>query len=85
MTDKIISITDRKNRETKTIDWENRGKTIRQLIEELKSFENLDLPVVISLDSGTTHRPISLVGKKDGLCVLMHGGNEAASDRAPGV
>lgn len=52
-------------------DWSTRGKPISQLIEELKRFENQSLEVRISVDGGRTHQPISLVGKKDGACVLM--------------
>jgi len=41
--------------------WVVNGKTIRQLIEELKTFENQDLEVRISVDDGQTYRCISLV------------------------
>lgn len=54
------------------IDWENRGKTIEQLIRELQSFENQQLLVELSLDSGDTSKPISLVVKDAGKCVLMY-------------
>lgn len=53
-------------------EWVTRGKTIRQLIEELRSFENQELEVRISLDSGDTHRPISLVAQCGTYCVLMN-------------
>ena len=43
--------------------WVTQGKTIRQLIRELESFENKDLEVRLSLNDGDTHRCISLVGK----------------------
>lgn len=52
--------------------WVTRGKTIRELIEELNSFENQDLFVEISLDYGDTHKPISLVGKYGDLCLLVN-------------
>ena len=55
-----------------TPEWVTRGKTIRQLIDELKSFENQELEVRLSLDYGDTHRPISIVGKHKGFCVLMN-------------
>lgn len=42
-------------------DWVNRGKTISQLIEELKSFSDQDLEVRLSLDDGESFKPISLV------------------------
>jgi hypothetical protein len=53
-------------------EWVSRGKTIRQLIDELKSFENQELEVRLSLDYGDTHCPISIIGKHDGFCVLMN-------------
>jgi hypothetical protein len=56
--------------------WENRGKTVRGLIKELQSFENDELMVEISLDGGVTGKPISLVGKQDGKCLLMNISNE---------
>lgn len=55
-----------------TPDWVTCGKTIRQLIGELQSFENQDLEVRISLDYGETHKPISLVEKADGRCMLVN-------------
>jgi hypothetical protein len=42
-------------------DWITRGKTVRQLIEELQSFEIQDLEVQISVDGGETSHCISLV------------------------
>ena len=53
-------------------DWVVRGKTIRQLIKELESFENQDLFVEISLDDGATHKPISLVMRSGQFCVLTN-------------
>ena len=53
-------------------DWVTRGKTIRQLIKELQSFENQELLVEISLDDGDTHKPISLVGKYGQFCLLVN-------------
>ena len=57
----------------------SRGKTIRQLINELKTFENQDLEARISLDGGETHHPISLLGRHlndmngDGhICVIQY-------------
>ncbi len=46
-------------------EWTSRGKTIAQLIEELRTFENQDMEARISLDDGTTSYPISLVGKSN--------------------
>jgi hypothetical protein len=53
-------------------EWVSRGKTIRELIEELQTFENQDSEVRISLDGGDTHKVISLVGRIDGHAVLIH-------------
>ncbi len=58
-------------------DWVSRGKTIRQLIDELRTFEDLDLEVRISFDAGETHLPVSLVGRIEGKCVLMYAGEQA--------
>ena len=52
--------------------WTTKGKTISQLIDELKSFENQELLVEISIDGGSTHRPISLVKKTNGVCLLVN-------------
>jgi hypothetical protein len=64
----------------KSPEWITRGKSIRQLIKELQTFEDQDLEVRISLDDGNTHKPISLVGRQyivqpDGLeyfCLLVN-------------
>lgn len=54
-------------------EWVTHGKTIRQLIEELKSFEDQELEVRISLDYGDTHHAISIVEHRDGkYCVLVN-------------
>jgi hypothetical protein len=53
-------------------DWVTRGKSIRQLITELQSFEDQDLPVYISLDCGSARKSISLVVKHQQACVLMN-------------
>ncbi|MCA6061793.1 hypothetical protein HUF18_18580 [Thalassolituus sp. ST750PaO-4] len=44
-------------------EWVTRGKTIKQLIKELQTFENQDLEVKVSTDGGETFKCISLVGK----------------------
>jgi len=56
----------------KNPEWVVRGKTIRQLMKELQTFENQDVEVRISMDEGETTKPISLVGRQDGCCVLMN-------------
>ena len=45
--------------------WTSKGKSIAQLIEELRTFENQELEVRISLDDGETSYPISLVAKRN--------------------
>lgn len=55
----------------KVLDWTSKGKVISNLIKELQSFSDQDIKVEISLDGGKTSKPISLVGKVDGKCLLM--------------
>lgn len=56
----------------KKYDWMSRGKTIKQLIKELQSFENQELLVEISTDDGATQKPISLIVKAGNTCVLIN-------------
>ncbi len=49
----------------KNPEWVTKGKTIRQLIEELQSFEDQDLEVKISIDDGDTFKCISLVTREN--------------------
>lgn len=51
--------------------WESRGKTVRGLIEELRTFENQDLKVEIAFEPGEESFPISLVGNDGGKCILF--------------
>lgn len=53
-------------------DWTNRGKTIAQLIQELRSFEDQTLEVRLSVDGGRTSMPISLVGKIGGAALFVN-------------
>ena len=53
-------------------DWVTKGKTIRQLIKELSTFEDQDMEARISLDYGDTSRCISIVAKQDGHCILQN-------------
>jgi hypothetical protein len=41
--------------------WTSKGKSVAQLIEELRTFENQEMEVRISVDDGDTSVPISLV------------------------
>lgn len=52
--------------------WVSKGKTIRGLIAELMSFEDQDMRVEMSVDGGVSSRPISLVGKLNGKCLLFN-------------
>ena len=63
--------------------YTTRGKTIRQLIHELKSFENQELEVRMSLDGGITHHPVSILSRivdemngNDHICVLEYIGED---------
>lgn len=57
-------------------EWITRGKSIEQLVKELQSFDDPSLEVRISIDGGKSHIPISLVGKKDGHCLLINCEND---------
>ena len=52
-------------------EWTSRGKTVAQLIEELRTFENQEMEARISLDDGDTSFPISLVGKLSGKYAVL--------------
>ena len=59
----------------KSPEWIYRGKSIRGLIQELQTFEDLDLEVQISIDDGDTRKPISLVVRSGGQCLLKFCGD----------
>lgn len=67
------------NQKSSEPEWVVRGKTIAQLIEELQTFEDQTLKVEISTDDGNSRRPISLVGKSNGVCLLKYCGSEDES------
>jgi len=59
--------------------YTTRGKTIRQLIHELNSFENQDLEVRMSLDGRATLFPVSILSRaaddmstNDHICILEY-------------
>lgn len=54
-----------------TPDWTSRGKSVAQLIEELRTFEDQGMEVRISIDGGATSLPISLVGKSEGKFAVL--------------
>ena len=58
------------NNTDKTPQWVTKGKSIRQLIIELQSFEDQDLEVRMSFDGRITHRPISILSRDQGYCIL---------------
>ncbi len=60
--------------------WVTGGKSIRQLIKELQTFDDLDVEVRISIDDGENHKPISIVGneqvdKNTNICILEYCGD----------
>ncbi len=48
-----------------------KGKTVRQLIKELLTFENLDVEARISFDAGETHKPISILHNRNGKYAII--------------
>lgn len=63
------------NNTNKQPEWVTKGKTIRQLIQELQTFEDQDLEVQISLDGGESHKPISIVERYGDYCLLVNCAN----------
>lgn len=47
-----------------TNDWGATSKSIEQVIQELKTFENQELIVMVSDDGGDTLKPVKLIGKE---------------------
>ena len=52
-------------------DYTSCGKTISGLIEELKTFENQQLEVRVSIDGGLTSMPISILTKRENTYALI--------------
>lgn len=44
--------------------WGAVSKNIKQVIQELKTFENQELIVMVSDDGGETLKPVKLIGKE---------------------
>lgn len=64
------------NEENSDPNWISRGKTISELIEELRSLEDQGREVFISINDGKDVFPISLVYKKGmTACVLAYCGD----------
>lgn len=55
----------------KAKEWSSRGKSVQQLIRELESFENKEMKVLLHVAGVEGAKEISLVGKKDGACVIF--------------
>ena len=45
-------------------EWGAKEKIIAQVIDELKTFEDQELMVMVSSDGGKTLRPVKLLGKE---------------------
>ena len=45
------------------LEWEDREKSIAQVIEELKSFEDQELIVMVTDDEGQSFKTVKLVSK----------------------
>ena len=45
-------------------EWGEKEKSIAQVIDELKTFEDQELIVMVSSDGGETLRPVKLLGKE---------------------
>jgi hypothetical protein len=59
---------------TKEPEWITRGKNITQLIKELGTYEDQTLEVRLTFDGGTTHKPISILTRRDGYAMLEYCG-----------
>jgi hypothetical protein len=44
-------------------EWGAASKNISQVIEELRTFEDQELTVMVSSDGGETFKPVKLIGK----------------------
>ena len=45
-------------------EWREKKKSIAQIIEELNTFEDQELMVMVSSDGGKTLKPVKLLGKE---------------------
>jgi hypothetical protein len=55
-------------------EWITKGKSITQLIKELGSFEDQTLEVRLTFDGGETHKPISILTRRDGYAMIEYCG-----------
>lgn len=67
-------------------DWTSKGKSVAQLIEELRTFENQEMEVRISVDGGDTSVPISLVVRSNGKYAVLENCQDVPTviDHRPG-
>jgi hypothetical protein len=61
---------------TKKPDWIYRGKSVRQLIQELHSFEDDTLEVMISVDKSQTRKPLKSLEHRNGRLLLISADGE---------
>ncbi|MDO9404666.1 MAG: hypothetical protein Q7T87_11605 [Polaromonas sp.] len=61
--------------------WVYQDKSIHQVIEELGTFENPDLKVLISIDYGENPAPLYAIKKGDGCCLVLHGREKISGEK----
>lgn len=55
-------------------EWITKGKSITQLIQELGTFEDQSLQVRLTFDGGETHKPVSILTRRDGYAMIEYCG-----------
>jgi hypothetical protein len=55
-------------------EWITKGKSITQLIKELGSFEDQTLEVRLTFNGGESHKPISILTRRDGYAMIEYSG-----------
>ena len=69
-------------KKTPQTQWINSDKKLLDLIAALRSFEDQELEVLLSVDGGQSTLPITVVGNNKGRCLLnfhLHGWLEGVS------
>ena len=59
---------------TQEPEWVAKGKSITKLIKELGTFEDQTLEVRLTFDGGETHKPISILTRRDGYAMIEYCG-----------
>jgi hypothetical protein len=59
---------------TQEPEWIAKGKSVTQLIKELGTFEDQTLEVRLTFDGGETHKPISILTRRDGYAMIEYCG-----------